>query len=294
MTKKAEAAAVAAQTKTDASEPPRSLFAALLEAQRAIGSVGKDSRNDFHKYRYVSAEAMISACRAALSDGGLTVRRRSWELTSDGLFVVSKFEIAYALTGESTVDTVPWAIVVEKGKPADKALASALTTSLSYWLRDLLLLPREEEDAMDQRNDKAVETVQGIRRQPPTVANVSALNERVRAVRDTAPTPPASFQTVAVSVQAEQPKPKPKAEPRSVVGTVEAVWSRDANGTAWQFLSILSDGGTPAEYLVDRAVGDVSDLNGKRVSANVQDRDGKSGLVLSIAEVDAATGEILF
>lgn len=292
MTKKPESAAVAAQTKTDTTEPPRSLFAALLEAQRAVGAVGKDSRNDFHKYRYVSAEAMIAACRSALSDGGVTVRRRSWELTPDGMFVVSKFEIAYALTGESTVDTVPWAIVVEKGKPADKALASALTTSLSYWLRDLLLLPREEEDAMDQRNDKAVETVQGLRRQPPTVANVSALNDRVRAVRESQPSPPAAFQTVAVQV--EPPKPKPKAEPRSVVGTVEAVWSRDANGTAWQFLSILSDGGTPAEYLVDRAVGDVSDLAGKRVSANVQDRDGKSGLVLSIAEVDAATGEILF
>jgi hypothetical protein len=290
MTKKAEAAAVAAQPSTP--EPPRSLFAALLEAQRAIGSVGKDSRNDFHKYRYVSAEAMISACRSALSDGGLTVRRRSWELSPDGLFVVSKFEIAYALTGESTTDTVPWAIVVEKGKPADKALASALTTSLSYWLRDLLLLPREEEDAMDQRNDKTAETVHGIRRAAPAVANVSALNERVKAVREN---PPAQFQTVAVAVQAEQPTPKPEPKPEriTVVGKLESVWDRDANGQVWQFVGLNTDGGY-REYLVDRAVGDVSDLLAKTVSANVQPREGKAGLILSVAEIDAGTGEILF
>jgi len=42
------------------------LDAALLVAQSALNSVGKDAKNQFHKYSYTSAEGMIGACRDAL------------------------------------------------------------------------------------------------------------------------------------------------------------------------------------------------------------------------------------
>lgn len=303
MTSKTKTGAIEALPPADVPhipEPPRSLSAALLVAQRAVGSVGKDSRNDFHRYRYVSAEAMISACRAALAEGGLTVRRRAWEISDDGAFVVSKFEVSYALTGESTVDTVPWYAVVEKGKPADKALASALTTSLSYWLRDLLLIPREDEETMDNRDDRTAVTSVGLK--PATRPNVSALNERVAAAKTAKPeaTPPAPKPAAEAPKPAAQ-APKPEAEPRVVVGRLESTYYREASGNRWQFARIASrgmpsdaEGETVEDYLVDLAVGDVSDLAGKTVSANVRDRDGRAGLILSISEVDAETGELLF
>ena len=49
-----------------------------------------------------------------------------------------------------------WAIILEKGRPLDKAIAGADTASLSYMLRDLLILPRVEagtemdDDAREQ------------------------------------------------------------------------------------------------------------------------------------------------
>lgn len=297
MTTKPKNAAADATPAASNDEPPRSLSAALLAAQRAVNAVGKDSRNDFHKYRYVSAEAMISACRAALAEGGLTVRRRAWEISDDGTFVVSKFEVSYSLTGESTVDTVPWFAVVEKGKPADKALASALTTSLSYWLRDLLLIPREDEETMDSRDDRTAAVSVGLKPGSAQRPNVSALNERVSAAKSAKPEARSAVSAPQGAKTPAEPAPVPQSEPRVLVGRLQSTFEREANGSHWQFARIETtgaDGTTVHECLVDKAVGDVSDLAGKEVSANVRDRDGRAALLLSISEVDSETGEILF
>jgi hypothetical protein len=158
-----------AKNETKSVEPaaeaaPRNVYDGLVRAQAAVQFAAKDARNEFHKYNYASAESMISACRAALSSAGIVARRRSWRISEDGLFVLSTFEVALGATGDTLTDAdVPWAIIAEKGRPLDKALAGALTTSLSYWLRDLLLLPREEEADMDRRNDKANPTAHGVR-----------------------------------------------------------------------------------------------------------------------------------
>ena len=44
-------------------------------------------------------------------------------------------------------------IIEDKGRPLDKALAGALTTSLAYYLRDLLLIPKQDENQVDKRDD---------------------------------------------------------------------------------------------------------------------------------------------
>jgi hypothetical protein len=43
-------------------------------------------------------------------------------------------------------------VVTSKGRPADKAEASALTDATKYWLLGLLMLPRADIE-MDQRPD---------------------------------------------------------------------------------------------------------------------------------------------
>jgi len=48
-----------------------------------------------------------------------------------------------------------WPVVPDRGRPPDKALASALTTSLAYLLRDLLLMPRvDPADDLAGREDR--------------------------------------------------------------------------------------------------------------------------------------------
>jgi hypothetical protein len=137
----------------------KNLASALLAAQKALPSVGKDAKNSFHHYAYVSAEAMIGACRDALHGAGLTVRRAGWKFDGsvEGGIVNSTFVLTHGPTGESVSDEIAWICVPEKGRPIDKAMAGALTSSLGYYLRDLLLVPREDESEMDRRDDRTYE-----------------------------------------------------------------------------------------------------------------------------------------
>lgn len=141
------------------SEKSMSLNGALLGAQNALKSVGKDAKNSFHGYNYTSSEGMISACRDALHANGLVVSRTSWRFdagTGEFGMLISTFVLSFVDTNESVSAESCWFVVPEKGRPIDKALAGALTSSLNYYLRDLLLVPREEE-TMDSRDDTKYE-----------------------------------------------------------------------------------------------------------------------------------------
>ncbi len=145
------------------------IAAALLKAQQAIESVKKDATNSFHRYNYTSAEEMIGACRKALHDHGLVATRATWGIDKDiGEFgcIVSTMTLMHADSGERIDAPITWPIVPEKGRPMDKAIAASLTSSLSYWLRDLLMLPREEE-GMDKRDDRAYEPQKPTQTLPP-------------------------------------------------------------------------------------------------------------------------------
>jgi hypothetical protein len=134
------------------------LASALLAAQQALPSVGKDSqfKSQSYGYAYTSSETMIAACREVLHAAGLTLRRAGWQFDGTpegGGLVKSQFILTHAPTGESVADEVAWVAVPRGQQPIDKAVAGALTASLGYYLRDLLLVPREDENEMDKRDD---------------------------------------------------------------------------------------------------------------------------------------------
>lgn len=149
------------------------LAAALVRAQRQARAVEKDAKNTFHGYKYASAEALIEEGRAALSSQGLSLlqtdvsvetrqapppppgKGEARSLQTEPACVVS---VTYLLLHEEggmlTWDREVYA-VQERGRPIDKAEAGALTTALGYAIRDLLVLPRDDEQAaMDRRDDR--------------------------------------------------------------------------------------------------------------------------------------------
>lgn len=124
---------------------------ALLQAQKAVQSIEKDAYNKFAGYWYTSAEKMVEECRKALHDAGLTVSRRSWAVRNDPALpsmpiLVSQMILTHPASGDDQRSIIEYPVCEGKGKPMDKALSGALTTSLAYWLRDLLLIPRFEEE----------------------------------------------------------------------------------------------------------------------------------------------------
>lgn len=132
------------------------LATALRSAQQDIaGGVHKGSTNSFHKYEYASAEDMMKAARAVLLAHGLVASRGSWSLGELCGNIVAKMtmNLRHAPTGEMIDYQTEYPVIPDKGRPLDKALNAALTTSMAYWLRDLLLIPRVDEE-VDTRDDR--------------------------------------------------------------------------------------------------------------------------------------------
>jgi hypothetical protein len=150
------------------------LFAALAQAQATAGAVGKASQNQHHKYSYASSEAIIGEAREALSACGLALFCSSAVVsllcdieTSDQESGVVRrssqwqVECTYTLVhsgGDSLAIVSHTPVLPEKGRPLDKAVATAKTYDLAYSLRSLLLLPRVDprelaEEPVDQRRD---------------------------------------------------------------------------------------------------------------------------------------------
>ena len=132
----------------------------LVGAQREIKGVGKDAKNAFQNYDYVSAEAIVMASRLALNAHGLTLDREYTIIDPQAVeplcpILHSTFVLRHGETGSELVRTTLWYILEGKGRPIDKALAGALTSSLAYFLRDLLLIPKKEEaESLDRRDDR--------------------------------------------------------------------------------------------------------------------------------------------
>lgn len=135
----------------------KELYSALVHAQTKAQAVAKDSRNEFHRYAYASTEAIIEEARVALSAAGLALFPGRWALVADGAgntTVKVEYHLAHT-SGESQHLEVEMPVVPEKGRPIDKALATALTCSMGYLLRGLLLLPRvDPATEMDKRDDR--------------------------------------------------------------------------------------------------------------------------------------------
>ena len=131
--------------------------AALVAAQKQMKPVTKDSTNAFHRYQYASAEDVITAARVALNGAGLALVR-SWRIESNemGIWLHSHFQLVFEgspMPIDLGNSTNAFPIIEDKGRPLDKALAGALTTSLAYYLRDLLLIPKQDENQVDKRDD---------------------------------------------------------------------------------------------------------------------------------------------
>lgn len=132
------------------------VFQAIFAAQKAAKALEKDARNDFGQYDYVSTEAMIAAAKSLLSSVGLSVIPLCTEIRRDTgneeepLRILHRKYLVATDDGSSLLMDQEWAIVPGKGRPWDKAVASAATTSLNYFLRDLLQIPRvDARDDMD-------------------------------------------------------------------------------------------------------------------------------------------------
>jgi hypothetical protein len=164
------------------------LSKALGEARDRCRMALKDKRNEFHKYDYASADGIIQTARDAMHGTGLALIPQAQELTllAAGNVVMHALNRTLLLS-HSSGEFVPlsirgWPVVPERGRPLDKAFAVALTTSLSYLLRDLLQMPRGDEADMNARNDLPQEAARPAK--PAAEPVVSPVVKHARAIEE--------------------------------------------------------------------------------------------------------------
>jgi hypothetical protein len=142
------------------------LYAAIARATARAQPVGKDAENEHHRYRYASAESLIEEARTPLALEGLCVIP-TWDYAMRDALGGGKqehfadvtviYRVGHADGGSLTFRARTPAIR-DRGRPEDKAVATALTYNLGYFLRGLLMLPRVDADHdVDQRDDRDYE-----------------------------------------------------------------------------------------------------------------------------------------
>jgi hypothetical protein len=124
------------------------LSTALAAAQASADRIDKDSRNDFARYDYTSAEALMAMWTKIGEAHGLSLYPAA--LNIEGGVLRTCWILEHAESEGTREIRMDWPIVEAKGKPMDKAVASARTSSLGYLIRDLLIAPRvHPTDDMD-------------------------------------------------------------------------------------------------------------------------------------------------
>jgi hypothetical protein len=137
------------------------LYAKLAQVAGEVSGVGKDGRNDFHKYDYTTAEAMLRAIRGPLIERGVVLM--------PSVTAVTEREISTNNGKASTVTTVhvdftfvdaesgamhkcSWA--GQGDDPADKGLGKAYTNAIKTFLREAFLLPMGDDPEADKSTDE--------------------------------------------------------------------------------------------------------------------------------------------
>ena len=121
----------------------KALRAAIAEAKE----VAKGGRNALHSYNYARAEDMIGEAKAILAKHGLAVLSLGRHIRRDeagGRVLATEWVLFHDEHGEVALGEHEWPIV-EEGRDVGKAFAAADTSSLAYFLRNLLQLPRVEQ-----------------------------------------------------------------------------------------------------------------------------------------------------
>lgn len=139
----------------------KGLYPKLLEAIREVESVSKDGRNDFHKYDYTTAEAILRAVRKPLLERGLillpslgTMSERSIRTAKGGESTITtahvKFTFIDAETGEA--HDSEWA--GSGDDPSDKGIYKAYTGAIKTFLREAFMLPMGDDPEGDKNADE--------------------------------------------------------------------------------------------------------------------------------------------
>lgn len=132
----------------------KNLASKLIEVRKAIGTLAKDGRNDFHKYNYATAANVAETVKPELDKRGIMAFVSCPERIKDGTLTTVKMEIIIIDTESGESITLPWHGDGED--KLDKGLYKAYTGGQKYfWLANLLIATDDDpENPAKESHDK--------------------------------------------------------------------------------------------------------------------------------------------
>ena len=123
----------------------------LAKAMASVHGVRKDGRNDFHKYDYVTSDAVTAEVREALAEQGVFFMPSVDEVLRGQAHVTLKMTMRFfdGETGE-VMESTWYSEASDKG---DKAINKAQTAGVKYFLLKAFLVPVNNEPDADSEGD---------------------------------------------------------------------------------------------------------------------------------------------
>lgn len=140
-------------------EQTTALNKALLQAQKSIQDVEKDSTNPHFRSRYASLTAVLQAVKGPLNEAGLLLTQSAAAAEAgNGLIVTTR--ITHAETSEWIETSIP----IPLEQPTAQKVGSATTYGRRYGVDTLLALATADDDGTDASKDE--KRTNGHRRPP--------------------------------------------------------------------------------------------------------------------------------
>lgn len=136
------------------------LLRKLHAATKAIGSIEKGSRNEFHKYQYASIEDIVLGTREQLLEHGLLIlagQRKTSERTrqtNQGESVVTTIDVTFSIFDTETGYSLELDWLGRGDDPADKGVSKALTDARKTFLIQQLNIARGDDTEADSSTDE--------------------------------------------------------------------------------------------------------------------------------------------
>lgn len=133
------------------------IAAGLVKAQAHAKATERRGVSGDGTYKYATADDLVADGKEALAAGGLSLLVYGLFFEDGGKVICRSATLVHESGDCLAVGPLRWPVVSDRGRPMDKAVATAMTSSLGYMFRDLLCIPRTTADGadMDARQDHA-------------------------------------------------------------------------------------------------------------------------------------------
>jgi hypothetical protein len=133
------------------------LYAKIAQVVTEVGEVAKTGTNDFHGYKYVTAETILTALRKPLAEKQVAllssvtaIEERAYKTSRGNESIITTVHVDFTFVDGATGEMHRCSWAGQGDDPADKGLGKAYTNAIKTFLREQFLLPQGDDPEGDK------------------------------------------------------------------------------------------------------------------------------------------------